>query len=79
MITLVVSLSVSLLAERTQRKAAEECRGDCSRCTAHCSGYHCHCLRVKERQRIIAEEEAAIAEGIVIPDSEYTHVVPETT
>lgn len=79
MLTLFVSLLVSFVAERTQRKAAEECRGDCSRCTAHCSGYHCHCLRVKERQRIIAEEETAIAEGIIDPDSEPTYVIPETT
>ena len=79
MITLIVSLCVSFVAERTQRKAAEECRGECSLCTAHCSGYHCHCLRVKERQRIIAEEEAAISEGIVDPDSECTQVVLETT
>ena len=44
---------IDYFVKRTQRDAAAECRGDCGKCTAHCSGYHCYVLRMQPEEVVI--------------------------
>lgn len=41
----MVCFAVSRYADMVARDAGDSCCGDCSKCTAHCAGYHCYVLR----------------------------------
>lgn len=42
------------ICENTNKKAGEECSGDCGQCKAHCVGFHCY----RVRQRVQNEENS---------------------
>ncbi len=44
---MVLYFAFTRYAETVNRDASYECSWDCSKCTAHCFGYHCFLCREK--------------------------------
>ena len=54
---IVIEFIFARIAERTNKKAGDECLGYCEFCHAHCVGYHCYLVRQREADRLNAELE----------------------
>lgn len=47
---LIINFLVSRFVDRTNKSAGDACQGDCSRCSAHCVGYHCYLVRQQSKE-----------------------------
>lgn len=45
LLALIIDFFFARIAERTNKQAGDACHGDCSRCSAHCVGFHCYLVR----------------------------------
>ena len=63
MLGLVVSFVFYRLADKTCKDAASDCGYDCSLCSCHCVGFHCHEMRQARAEHGNTEDVAADVAG----------------